>query len=560
MKRENRLIAIVAMAAIASVFLFSHEEAMKMSWLRFGLVLTVLAVISVLPFIIKKMVPFREEIWSYTLTGSAVLILIQVTNYLRLSPDKDTNMLLTGTYVIGIVGMILFLYIAWSEKTIGESHILWLIFLAFMLRLFCGVLTQAHYFQNDVYNFAENEWGHLGYVYRIFATGKILDINPVGHNQLYHPPLHHIILALGARLFQLLGMDMANVDEYLQAFALFYTTVTLVYLNKIGRAIHVCPFGRFVMIGLAGFLPYGYLMAGALNNDPLVTMLMMMAVYYTIVWYQDPTWKRILAMAVCIGCAMMSKVSGALVAPAMAVVMLAKAWQMRREWRIVCKQFVCFGCIAFPLGLWHSLAANIMYGMRLGYVPQLSKEYAQYIGQISMADRFLNFNNAFDKICVQWGTVGIADYNIFTTLWKYVVFGEATFYDNNSVVRQVSTYAFLLTGILLAALVIGSVIYLFSRKNHHIYKVLLWGSVLVIGFMYVKFCISHPFVCTMNVRYIMSAMYCAMIMLGAVLGSGYDRREKAGKKVYVYRGVVLIFTAVYMIVSFLVYWNLQMII
>ena len=123
-----------------------------------------------------------------------------------------------------------------------------------------------------------------------------------------------------------------------------------------------------------------------------------MALYYTLVWYESPGYKNIVIMALCIGCAMMVKVSGALVAPAMAVLMLHKAWKEKEHWKTWLKQFACFGVISLPLGLWYSVLRYIQYGMPFGYVPYLSEELAQFIGTRPCWSRFFNFENAFRSL------------------------------------------------------------------------------------------------------------------------------------------------------------------
>lgn len=561
MKKENRLIIIMGVLSFLSVFIFDHDEQVKLTWPRFTGVMLVVAAICVAALFWKRLAGFRNSILAYVLTGAAVLSLQQITNHLRVAGLNDHTFLTMGSVLVGAVLLAAFACVVWGKKDIGQDHVLWLIFLIFMLRLFFQVLTQAHFFQNDVYGFNENEWGHLGYVYQLFTTGGIPDVNPMEHYQLYQPPLHYVICAGLVHVFQALGLELTGVDEYLQMLSLFYSVVTLVFIDKIGKQMNISEFGRFIIIGLCGFLPYGFIMSGALNNDPLMTLFMVMAVYFTMKWYQEPNFRNIIIMAVCIGCAMMSKVSGALVAPAMAVVMLMKAWQMRKEWLTILKQFVCFGCIAFPLGLWHPISRLIRYGMPIGFVPELDPALDQFIGNINKSDRFLNFEGALDKLSIQWGYgESFADYNIWTTLWKFGVFGETAFYDNNPVTQNVAMVTFYLTGILALALLAGTVLFLFARKQQVTNKILLIGSAGAIGIMFLKFCIMYPFICTMNIRYIMVAVYFMMIMLGAGAATGLSKRTEGSKQALVYRGLVGTMLALYSIFSFLLYWNLQMLI
>ncbi|MDE6167784.1 MAG: glycosyltransferase family 39 protein [Acetatifactor sp.] len=368
----------------------------------------------------------------------------------------------------------------------------------------------------------------MGYVYYLYSQGRLPDVNPMEFYQLYQPPLHYAVCALLLKIFRIFGCDLNEAQEMLQVPAALCGTFTLFFINRIGIRLRVSPLGRGIALGLASFLPLSILLGGALNNDGLMTLLVVMALYYTLVWYEYPGIGKIAVMAVCIGCAMMTKLSGVLAAPAMAALMLQKAWKDRIRWKVYLKQFLCFGVIAFPLGLWYSLLRFWQFGMPLGFVPRLAEDAGQFIGMHMTWDRLFDFKNAFQSLSLGWVNTERADYNIPVSMVKYAVFGEGDFYRINPVLTAAGTVLFwfvLVLGILTGA---ALVIWFFQKRNTVMEKVFL-GLVIAVNFYsYLRFCFDYPFVCTMNIRYIIGAVYLAFLVLGAVAAQAADRiRQKS---------------------------------
>lgn len=89
-----------------------------------------------------------------------------------------------------------------------------------------------------------------------------------------------------------------------------------------------------------------------------MVLLFFTAVLYTLRWYRDPSLKNSLTLAVAIGCCMMAKVSGAMIAPVTAMVFMWKLAVLGRErkWRLlrgILAKLAAFGAVCIPLGLWY---------------------------------------------------------------------------------------------------------------------------------------------------------------------------------------------------------------
>ena len=558
MKRENRMLAIAAVLSFLAGFVFQHEDSYKVT--VSGLFVTAAGMVIYYVWLCARKADSERRRCAAlcSVMGLFTLALMQGISWLRLQKNITDEILSMGTIVLFLILALWCAFCIYVERGITENTVFLVLFACFLMKLFYVVMTQGHIVQNDLETLSEKSWGHLGYVYRLFTTGKLPEENPMEYFQFYQPPLHYAISALFLRIYVLFGVKQAEWDEVLQMLPLFYTTAVLVFLNKIGLQLRCSPLGRCVTLGLAGFLSYSIHMGGSLNNDPLTTLFMVMCVYFTIKWYDDPKLVNILTMAMCIGFAMMTKLSGAMIAPAMAVVMLWRAWLDRKQWQKWLKQFVGFGLAAFPLGLWYSVLRWTQFRMPFGYVYAGSVDSPQFIGIYSKWDRFKDYKHALESLSLRWGPAPDVDYNIPVSLVKFSVFNELDYYNYNQSAKNLGIIVFWVTVLIFILSVAAFAVWLFMRRNKMIYKIFLGLGAVVIMFAYVKFCLAYPYVCSMNVRYVMTAVYLGMLVLGAAV-SGLEERlaEKgavAGRLFIVSTSCVVVF---YMLSSALLNIHLE---
>lgn len=558
MKKENRMLVVVAFLSFFAGLIFRHDESYKVTAVRLLVIVAMAVAYHVWLYVRKADWERRRLAILCSIMFFLTLALMQGMSWFRLQENITDEVLVYSTIGLTLVllaGCVLCICV---ERGVTENTVLLVIFAGFLIRLFYVVMTQGHLVQNDIGSLRDGDWGNLGYVYQILATRRLPVQNPMEHYQLYHPPLHFALSAFCAGFYALFGIGLGQWDEVMQMLPLFYTTAILIFLNKIGLQFRCSTLGRCVMLGLAGFLPYSIQMGGALNNDPLVTLFMVMCVYFTFKWYNDSSLKNIMIMAVCIGCAMMTKLSGAMIAPAMAVIMLWRAWSDRKQWVKWVKQFACFGVVAFPLGLWYSILRWVQFRMPFGYAPSLTKEMSQYIGMYDLWDRFRDYGHALESLALRWGPAPDVDYNIPIALVKYSVFNELGYYAMTPSTEILGTIVFWATAIMFLLLVAAFVIWLFMRRDKAIYKVFFGTGFLVILLAYMKFCLDYPHVCAMNVRYIMIAVYLGMLILGLAV-SGIQEKI-AGKGAVVCRIFTISvssLTLFYMLCSVLLSFHLE---
>lgn len=531
-KKDNRLTGAIALICVVSFFLFSQDAEQKLSFGGFCVAAAGIAAYAVFLFVGKR--SRRESRFGVLCCamGFFTIVLIRWASWFKIyGAEHEMKMLSEGFLIFCAVFFWIFFCI-WLEKGFTEELVLLILFGAFAVRLFYAVMVQAHIYQNDVGILYPGNEGHLGYVYSFYSTWRMPKENPMEYYQYYQAPLFHIISAVFVKLFDVIGVVMEEINELLQIVSVMYGTLTLFFLNKIGRKLKVPVWSRAVVMGIAGFLPWGIIQGAALNNDGLMVLFDVMALYFTLVWYEKSEYSTILIMAVCIGCSMMTKISGALAAPAMAVLMLHKAWKERKQWRVYLKQFLCFGAIAFPLGLWYPLRQFILYRMPPGFVPRIPETDIQFIGMYSKYQRFFDFSNAFESLSLRWNNTEAVDFNIPISLVKFAAFGEGNYYNINRVLTITGMILFWMTLVILALLAVVFLLWLFVGKQQAVQKVFISVLFAVSLYSYVKFNLAYPFVCTMHIRYIMLAVYFGFLILGLFLGEIEERflRERPTAK------------------------------
>lgn len=535
MKRENRMVAAAAVLPVLVGIFFGQQDVYKLSVPRFAVLTVLIAAYNAVLFLRRAQWEHRKTVLICSGMSLFTMAMVQGVCYLRESGNTDAEWATgLGLFLILFFTSVFF-FLVRSEKGITENVISTAVFAAFLVRIFYVVMTRAFLYQNDLASFSSEGYGHLGYIFFLFQDGKLPDINPMEYYELYQPPLHYAVSALFFKVLELIGCPPEIWEELLQVLLLAYSMMIVAFINKIAVRLRFSMEGRLAAVCFAGFLPYGIMMSGSLNNDLLMTFCMILAIYFTLKWYEEPCLRTIMTMAVCIGCSMMSKVSGGMIAPAMAVLMLHRAWLDRKRWKEYLKQFVCFGLAAFPLGLWHPIYCGIKWGMPFGYVPAMGPESDQFIGAFDKWSRLFDFQGAFDVLTVQGNRYAeFVDHNIPVTLIKFAAFGESNYLDASRLTLLLGTAVFWGTLALFVLMVSAMAVWCFCRDGKAVYKVFLLTGAVVSILFFVRFCWQYPYVCTMNVRYVMGAVYLGCIAVGAVFTAVKDKmadRGMAGERV-----------------------------
>ncbi len=461
-----------------------------------------------------------------------------------------------------LAAAIMLIYFACTDRLTDKTFVMIIFAAGFVLRLAYVLYTDISVRQHDVGNF-DIETGHCGYIRYFYDNFNLPDFDVRSHWQFYHPPLHHIIAAVWMRFQTLFGIDYHLAGENVQILTLFYSSTCMVLSYKIFRQLNLKGRSLVCATAIVAFCPTFFIMAGSVNNDILSIAFMLAAVLNTIYWYKNPTLPRIMSISLCVGFGMMTKLSAWMVAPAIAFVFLYVFFKNFKDFKKYLLQFVCFGAVCAPLGLWWQVRNLISFGVPLTYVPMLSPTSQQYIGNMPTLQRIFDFSleqfsNVGDRFVIYGAPYN--EYNPLIALFKTSMFDELI---NANQYPNIAGFNIILfwSAVTLGLIGFAAMIFAFCKRKKsaidNVEKVFL-GLLFVVFFAsYYIFCFQFPFVCTENIRYAVP-----LIIIGAYftgLASQYLGKDLKYKKyIKIARGTIYTLTAVFCISSTLVYYIIGM--
>ena len=473
--------------------------------------------------------------------------------------EIENNISLVFLFFVITACMLLFAFL--KNSTLETKHIAGIIILfGFALRLTYILYTTVYERQHDNGTLGQ-VGGHLGYISNfwndLFSLPKE---NSKEIYQYYHPPLHHFIVGVFLNILKFFGYsDIKEVGECIQYVTLFYSSACMVLTYKLLRVFNISKIPLLLGLSVIAFHPTFLILAGSVNNDMLSVVLMLAAVLNTVYYYKNNTYANIIKVALCVGLAMLSKMSGWMVAPAIAAVFIAVMIKQKNKRLDIVKQWVVFGVICVPLGLVWSIRCLIKYDMPLGYVMKFDESISMYLGsKYTFLQRLTDFSSfQFDSVYDQYGWYHCPyyEYNPTIALFKTSMFDEAQY----SAPLDFWAASLFWINVVLALVAVAAMVYvLISRKSiiDSIMKVffLLLYAVPVIS--YYIFCDSYPFTCTMNIRYVVMSIFTGAFFLSAMLhmlirkGSAYEENTAKSKTfilnntlIYGTAAVIILFSA-----------------
>lgn len=433
------------------------------------------------------------------------------------------------------IGALLCLFVLLFLKTeLRLKPIVCLAFVGFLLRVaYCSYLVLPAW-QHDVAYISSDYTTHGGYIMTIFE-GRFPDSYD---GQFYHPPLHHFISAAWLKIQAFFGIGLEAAIENLQILTLFYSSCCMISAYKIGRLLGLKAFGVTVCTAVIALHPSFFILASSINNDILCIALMLASVLCALKWYFEPTFANILKTAFSIGFAMMTKLSGAYVAfPIAFLFAVALIRSLMKKHTVAPKclalQFLSFGAICFPLGLWWGIRNKMLFDIPLTYVPRLDDIEFLDISGHTVFERlfdFSNYQNAFSASgWIPFCNGVTLDYNIPLAMFKTSLFGEYSLGWGIPVCEFLAVLLLIMAVVLAVGAFISMIFFTvrsYVKKDESrifdTFFVILYTAIVA---LYVKFCFDFPQNCTMDFRYIVPVL----LVAGFYLGRLCDAKNKPCK-------------------------------
>lgn len=424
------------------------------------------------------------------------LISFLLCDILNICNDKPLTTAFMRIIFAGIVCCAAYKY---TNKKLTVNTIIFLIILS-------GIVLRIGYTVYDGWNTGRgydegpfNGYGHLGYIMDYALKWKLPDSN---NEQFYQPPLNYFLTAIMMRIGALINhtKNYADVLDYCEIVPCMASCSALITIQKIFDALRINRKYQTFPLAVAAFFPSYMFMGSRMNNDSLVAMFMILSVFFTIRWYYEQKTEWIIGIALSIGLAMMSKVSGATVAfftgPVMLIV-LYKNFKQKNSLAII-KQLVLFAVICFPLGLWYPIRNYVLFGQELNYVQRLPITSVVYSGDAPWYVRF------FSMPIIRDLRTGIhyenQDKSIAMMITKSSVVAA---FDFSNVPKFVRNTLYLLNLFIIITSLVAMLLVCLKDKQRDLFSRFSMAALWIIIFgSFIMFNISYPYICTADVRYI----------------------------------------------------------
>lgn len=401
-----------------------------------------------------------------------------------------------------------------------------------MLRYVYALYTGSGSRQHDV-GLWTGAQGHAAYIMYWYKNGlKLPDFDVRTLWQFYHPPLHHWLMALALKLFTGCGMAFDKACEALQLLPFLWSCLTMIVCCRLFRWAGLDGPPLVTAMALVCFHPTFVLMAGAFNNDMLCILLTLLTVLLALRWYREPTLRRILALGLSLGLAMMTKLSAWVTSPAVALLFLCVLIRSRSRWKELFPQFVCFGLVCAPLGLWWEIRSALVFGVPLNYIPRLPETSSQFIGGMSAAKRLFDFGGGqlayvYDAFISHGAPYN--EYNPTLGLIKTALFDEGV-YTAPPFLSAVGTVLFWV-GTACGLFCFAAFALMLLRRDSGLdvmSRAFFALFALTLLLSYYAFCFAYPYVCTMNMRYCVPLIPLSAMGLGLLMKrcSGDGARDR----------------------------------
>lgn len=427
-------------------------------------------------------------------------------------------------FIIGVIIFNIIISIMLKKKKIYNSKIE--IFLSFstILAIYIGYILYTPYWarQHDSRSFVDYQYGgHFGYIGYIFFNNHLPIGSPKDYWCFYNPPLFYIISTIFMKIQTFYGLTIESGLEGLQIISVLYTIIFDIYVYRILKELNITRTIKSLLL-FVSLSPAIVIMSGSLNNDILSIMLSTMAIFYSIKWYKSDSLKDLIKIAFAISLAIMTKISSALIAVAIAFVFLVKVINNKKDIVKYIKYFSLFALISLPIGLWFPIKNLIIYNIPITYVQSVDEDNDANISKYSVLERFFTISDGhLDTINIDMSKEN-PEYNLFITTLKSFIVDE--YIDCTNDILRVSVPLIFYSSILIAILFIINLIYILKNYKEINNKWILFFLLLLILEIvsYIKFCFDYPFTFTMNFRYIVPTL----ISYSTITGLACEKSKK----------------------------------
>ncbi len=417
---------------------------------------------------------------------------------------------------------------------------------AAIMHFFYITYTRTWERQHDVIGFRNGKGiGQAALIEYLMNERKLPDFDPTERWGFFQPLLHHILAAVLLKINLLRGMNYDRACESIQLLTFVYSLVLIFYGFRILSLMGLKGRGLYISEALLSMHPLLTLLSGSVNNDIMSHMFVCMAVYYVLKWYKEGRTADLILTAVMTGLSMMAKLSGVLLAPAVAFLMLWKLITAVREKRDVIRiigEYALFAVIVFPLGLFFPIRNMVLFHVPLTYMPEVGEDLSGH----SILSRIFDIRTDTPYACMIKNGDAYDEFNVFLALIKTSLTGEYNYSAKNPYITPFAWVLFL-SGVLLFITVVFLFFYILFRDEYikDMPIRIFWVILIMTGILFMlRLIFSVPNFSSEDLRYI------AWIVLPAAMLPGIPALSGKGS------AILTVISGIFVIASAGVYYLL----
>lgn len=459
-----------------------------------------------------------------------------------------------GVFVFLIISyMIYFVYKILIEKGDTEKWLKVIVLGGMVMRMLYVLMAGYRAFEyHDAGAFAgpEAEYtasGHFGYMEYIMKHWSMPPQNPVEWWSFYNPPLYYIVSAV---MLSITGIFTAAplMYESVQIVSLIFASLTVWNMYKMLKELNVGRWPMILVMAIVAFHPWFAMAATMTTPDTMVMFFSVVVLRYLLQWLRMPSTKNTVKIAVMLGLGALTKLSAAMLIPAILFAFLYK----KRVRQLAIGILVCMPMMLFnPVRMMAQFHLSPLWTQTTGFVGDPELTPLQHL-VVPAAEEF---SHALPQPTPDGAPGG----NIWVQAVRTSLFNELkddTSWDREfEVVSFMGFYAAVLLAIMANAGLVGNFV---MRRKTVKTRALTVGTVgtLVTAYATALVCflnynIDQPFFCTTNYRYIGFSMLIPLACSGI-----YITRRPNGKfaKLFYIVGIVFVVAAVILDFALLLEW------
>ena len=418
----------------------------------------------------------------------------------------------------------------------------------FFVKLCYVLYTQTWDRQHDVVSFGAGE-GQAAYIEYFLTYKSLPDFDPRSIWGFFQPPLHHIISAVWMKINLFLGLSERQAQENVQILTFFYMGALMILTYFVCRELEFEKTGTCIAVSTVSLHPVFILLSGSINNDALSLFLMMLSLYLAIVWFKRPRIMTIILLALSIGLAMFAKLSGGMIAPAVASLFIIKLIREKGKRGQFILQYVIFGVICVPVGLFWTVRNMLLYNMPVNYIPEVGQQFGEMPLYVRLFD--LHMDSVFPAMLENGDS--FYEHNIFLAIIKTSLFGEYNYANLHRAFTIPAVFLFL-SATVLALIAFGVTLFLLFSKRSSLQSEWRWFfGILYFTILasYLSFALSYSNFSAQDFRYAALLIVVEALLLG-IFTDHLDLQKEGPKQIFpIITGATAIFCACSFVLYFL---------